>query len=119
MAAHQETDLKTERHTVDLRALFVPETGVTVSTAPTTIHDFWGFPENFIRCNIQRPAMQDSTSKAAGPAQAQRVRAMDISIQGDCALCSDQRQRKTGGKDRVARAPDARRHPETKDARFA
>jgi 4,5-DOPA dioxygenase extradiol len=36
---------------------FVLETGVTISTAPRTIHDFCGFRENYIRCNIPRPAI--------------------------------------------------------------
>jgi 4,5-DOPA dioxygenase extradiol len=44
---------------------FVPETGVTVSTAPETIHDFGGFPRELYR--VQYPAPGD-------PDLARRVR---------------------------------------------
>jgi 4,5-DOPA dioxygenase extradiol len=46
---------------------FVPETGVTVSTAPRTIHDFGGFPAPLYQ--VQYPAPGD-------PALARRVRQM-------------------------------------------
>lgn len=46
---------------------FVPETGVTVSTAPKTIHDFGGFPRELYQ--VQYPAPGD-------PALAKRVQSL-------------------------------------------
>jgi len=46
---------------------FVPDTGVTVSTAPRTIHDFGGFPEPLYQ--VKYPAPGD-------PALARRVQAL-------------------------------------------
>jgi len=38
---------------------FVPETGVTVSTAPRTIHDFGGFPQELYRVQYAAPGDPD------------------------------------------------------------
>jgi len=46
---------------------FVPETGVTITTAPNTIHDFGGFPQELYQ--VRYPAPGD-------PALARRVQAM-------------------------------------------
>jgi 4,5-DOPA dioxygenase extradiol len=46
---------------------FVPETGVTITTAPRTIHDFGGFPQSLYQ--VQYPAPGD-------PALARRVQQM-------------------------------------------
>jgi 4,5-DOPA dioxygenase extradiol len=46
---------------------YVPETGVTISTAPRTIHDFGGFPETLYR--VKYPAPGD-------PALARRVQTL-------------------------------------------
>src|SRR5271166_5156842 len=46
---------------------YVPETGVTIATAPQTIHDFGGFPRELYR--VQYPAPGD-------PGLARRVQAM-------------------------------------------
>ena len=37
---------------------FVPGTGVTISTAPKTIHDFGGFPRSCTRCNTRLRAIR-------------------------------------------------------------
>jgi 4,5-DOPA dioxygenase extradiol len=39
---------------------YVPETGVTITTAPRTIHDFGGFHTLSIRSNILLPAIPRS-----------------------------------------------------------
>ncbi|HEY6293348.1 MAG TPA: 4,5-DOPA dioxygenase extradiol [Terriglobia bacterium] len=46
---------------------FVPETGVTVSTSPRTIHDFGGFPEQLFRVQYRAPG---------DPALARRVQSL-------------------------------------------
>ncbi len=33
---------------------YVPQTGVTISTAPRTIHDFGGFPQQFMKSSTPR-----------------------------------------------------------------
>jgi 4,5-DOPA dioxygenase extradiol len=60
---------------------FVPETGVTISTAPKTIHDFGGFPPELYQ--VQYPAPGD-------PALARRVQKLlsplDVTLDNSWAL---------------------------------
>jgi aromatic ring-opening dioxygenase catalytic subunit (LigB family) len=68
MAPNRTGHVAPARHLVDFCTFwFVPGTGVTISSAPRTIHDFGGFPRELYQ--VQYPAPGDPTLGDAASTQ--------------------------------------------------